>query len=191
MLAAIKYTILLSTALTLALVLTFGTWVLLLEQQLPFDLPEPAGPLVRAYFPDALPPLPDPNAPPPVLPPEQDPLTLPPEDPFYFEFGPMSAAVFEADGTPQYLMTFTPALVLRSPDQRAFVASIEPRLRDRMQFELMAAANWPRAIDQTGRVDIDYITRRLLRAAKEQLGDEYVWDLLLINAAQREPIPVD
>lgn len=190
MLAAIRYIFLLITGLTLALVITFGTWVLLLEQQLPFDLPEPAGPLVREYFPDALPPLPDPNAPPPLSP-EPDPLTLPPEDPFYFEFSPMSAAVFEPDGTPQYLMTLTPALVLRSPDQRSFVASIEPRLRDRMQFELMAAANWPRAIDQTGRLNVDYITRRLLKVARDQLGDEYVWDLLLINAAQREPIPVD
>ena len=173
--------------LLLVAIAAMAGWVFALHKPLPFTLPAPVAAIVEKYVPQALA-VPDAEKEQPKepQPPPVDPLTLAPANPGYYEITPaFDLTVMDAQARPKYLVSVAITLVLRSPEQEPLMDPLKLRIRDALLTELLGAVNRPNAIDSTGRVDTDYLSRRAKKAATDLLGRAYVWDAIVTTATQR------
>ncbi len=166
-----------------------AAWVFVLGKPviLPFALPPAVEQVIRQYVPQALPPETEEAvaireaAPPPI-----DPLTLPPEAPGYVDVVPaLTVSILNAKGEADFIITLTVTLVLRNAQQVAYVNTVMPRVRDALLIEMFAAANRDKAMQPDGRLELEFLTRRLRKAAIDLLTTQVVWDLLVTTASQR------
>jgi flagellar basal body-associated protein FliL len=177
-------------ALLVIAVGVLAAWVFVLGKpiELPFTLPPAVEQVIRDHVPQALPPLDEAEGGPHVEPPPPpiDPLTLPPENPGYIDVTPaLTATILNARGQADFIITLTVTLVLRKPEQAAYATLVMPRIRNALLIEMFAAANRDKAMQADGRLELDYLTRRLRKAAMDLLTREVVWDLLVTTANQR------
>ncbi len=179
-------------ALLLIIVGVLAAWVFVLGRPvpLPFELPPTVEQVIRQYVPQALPPLEEENAenslPKPPPPPPIDPLTLPPQVPGYIDVSPaLTVTILDEMGNADFIITLTVTIVLRAPDQVAYATAVMPRIRDALLRELFAAANRSNAMQADGRLELEYLARRLRKAALDLLTPAVVWDVLVTTASQR------
>jgi flagellar basal body-associated protein FliL len=173
--------------LLLVAIAAMAGWVFALHRPLPFTLPAPVAAIVEKYVPQAIAGAEEANQKArEALPPPVDPLTLAPADPGYYEISPaFDLTILDPEARPKYLVSIAITLVLRSPEQEAMIDPLKLKIRDALLTELLGAVNRPNAMDSTGRVDTDYLSRRAKKAAVGLLGPAYVWDALVTTATQR------